>query len=220
MRAIIFDVETTGMIEPEIIEAAWEDAEGNGDDIVSVRFEPSRPIEFGAMATHNIIPSDLIGCPPSSEFRLPDGVEFIIGFNIDYDWECAGRPDVKRIDLCAICRVLYPGLDSYKQSAVFYRLFGATEATRSMLVGAHSAAADVQNCEEIFDRIKADSGISDLGELWLYSEDCRIPRVMGFGKHKGDPIGMVPKGYRDWYSRQDSIDPFVIAAFEKFPCEI
>ncbi|CAB4191671.1 DEDDh domain containing protein [uncultured Caudovirales phage] len=220
LRAIIFDVETTGMNTPEIIEAAWEDAEGNGEDITVVRFQPTKPIELGAIAAHHILPSDLVGCPPSSDFRLPDGVEFLIGFNVDYDWECAGKPDVRRIDLCAVARVLYPGLDSYKQNAVFYHLFGATESTRDMLVGAHSAAVDVQNCAEIFDRMKTDTEITDIGEFWLYSEDCRIPRIMPFGKHKGEPIGNVPKGYRDWYSKQVDTDPLILSAFDRFPCEV
>lgn len=219
MRAIIFDVETTGMNDPEIIEAAWMDA-AEMQTVAFFRFKPSKQIELGALATHHILPSFLEGKPPSSAFTLPDGIEFLIGFNIDYDWKCAGEPDIKRIDLCAIARVLYPDLDSYRQGAVYYHLFGANPESREALLGSHDASVDVRNCGEIYRRIQIDSKIDDLDAMWTYSEDCRIPRIMPFGKHKGEPIGNVPRGYRDWYSKQADTDPLILTAFDKFPYEV
>src|SRR5678816_3914129 len=115
MRDSIFDVETTGVTDPEVIEVAWLDLDCHPDDVERCqvsRWKPSKPIELGALATHGILPQYLELCPPSSAFKLPAMVEYLIGFAIDYDWNAIGSPpNVKRIDLCAICRTLYPGLD-------------------------------------------------------------------------------------------------------------
>ena len=180
MRAIIFDCETTGLVEPEIIEAAWLDAEDplqeRHQSFTVWRFKPSKPIELGAIATHHILPCELEGLPPSSDFKFPDGVEYIIGHNVDYDWIAAGSPEhIRRIDTCAMCRVVYPGLSSYSQTAMIYHLFGATLETRERLTGLHSAVIDVRNCAEIYGRLLLDaagvSNTSNIDEVWRFSEE-------------------------------------------------
>lgn len=40
------------------------------------------------------MPSDLEGCDPSSDCRLPD-CKFIVGHNVDFDWKALGSPEVK-----------------------------------------------------------------------------------------------------------------------------
>jgi hypothetical protein len=60
----------------------------------------------------------LADCPPYTEFRLPQGIEYLVGYNIHYDWKVIGQPDIRRICVLALARHVYPGLDSYSQSAV------------------------------------------------------------------------------------------------------
>jgi exodeoxyribonuclease X len=54
------------------------------------RYNPGKPISLGALATHHIIDEDLSGCPPHTDFRLPEGIEYLIGYNVDYDWRVIG----------------------------------------------------------------------------------------------------------------------------------
>lgn len=218
MKAIIFDTETTGLNEPEIVSAAWVDAFSIGVEPTHQFFKPSKEIELGAVATHCIFPYMLESCPPSADFQLPSGVEFLVGWNIDFDWMAIGSPDVKRIDLCCIARKLYQGLDSYSQTAIYLHLFGMTPVTRQVVMSAHSAAADVQMCKRIFEHILDVEDLS-LSEYWNLSEESRVPTEMPFGKHKGLHMSEVPPDYRRWYANCTNPPPdkYILAAFEKWP---
>lgn len=214
MKVIIFDTETTDTKEPEIIEAAWIDA--NGGNEYCERFWPTKPIELGAMATHHIIHSDLVDCRPSAEFSLPDGIEYLIGHNIDFDWKAAGSPDLKRICTLALSRWLYPEIDSHSQSAMMYHLFPHEEA-RTYCQNAHNALADVKMCLMILRALTEEMrrrGVAagNWQEVWEASESARIPTVMSFGKHKGMAIKDIPDDYMRWLLRQDDIDPYLIIA--------
>lgn len=210
-KAIIFDTETTGINEPEIVEAAWlRLASFECSDVIeeSEKFKPSKPIELGAMAVHHIMDEDLVNCRPSSSFRLPDGTEYLIGHNVDFDWGAIGKPDVKRICTLALSRYLWPDIDSHSQSAMLY--FLDRDNARERLVHAHSAAVDVSNCHIILQHIvRRLPEVTSWEELWLCSEKARIPKVMPFGKHKGTPIEKLPADYRAWLLRQPDIDQYM-----------
>lgn len=217
MSALIFDVETNSLENPEIIQSAWVDP--FGEESFRQFWKPTRPIEFGALATHHILMSDLEDCEPSSNCKLPDGTDVIVGFNVDFDWKAIGSPDVTRIDLIGMCRERYPSLDCYSQTAVYYFLFGQTKESRDRLAGAHDAEMDVVNCKRIYFKVCEDMGLdpSDYQSVWLKSEDCRVPLIMPFGKHRGQPISEVPSGYRNWYLGQADVDPYIQKAFRKYP---
>lgn len=221
MKAILFDTETTGMDEPQLIEAAWSFVPdiitpAMGVDVHQQRFTPSKPIEFGAMATHHITEEDLVDCPPHDSFSIPDGVQYIIGHNIDYDWEVIGCPGVRRIDTLALCRHLWPDTDSHKQTAMLYML----DRTFAMCYAreAHSAAIDVfmlsNLLAHIVAKISPDIKEMSVEMLWKFSEMARIPRTMPFGKHKGERLVDVPVSYRCWLLGQSDIDPYLRKAME------
>jgi exodeoxyribonuclease X len=218
MSAIIFDTETTGMNEPVIVEAAWQKI--NDPYTLAVmesyvqRFNPGKPIELGALATHHILDEELIDCSPASEFKLPEGTEYIIGHNVDFDWKVIGEPPVKRICTLALCRHLFPELDSHNQSAMIYHF--ARKFAKAMLRNAHSAADDVQNCHVVLDCVLQKLGnvtqATTWEDVWQISEKARIPTVMTFGKHKGTPLKEVPGDYKAWLMRQPDIDPYLMKA--------
>jgi exodeoxyribonuclease X len=223
MTAIIFDTETTGINEPVIVEAAWLKISDPYTLAVLERFErrynPGKPIELGAMATHHITDTDVACCPEASTFELPEGTEYLIGHNVDFDWKAIGEPPVKRICTLALSRYLFPELDSHTQSAMMYHFLGAE--ARHYLKNAHSAGADVENCSTVFSfllnkmsdqgLIKDDAGLT-FGEIWEISETARIPTVMTFGKHKGTPIKDVPSDYKRWLLNQPDVDPYLVKA--------
>lgn len=221
MNAYIFDTETTGFTEPEIIQAASRLVTSRGEFGLSASqfFKPSKPIELGAKATHHILESDLTDCPPSSEFKFSDFVStpWVIGHNIDYDWEVAGRPEVKRICTLALARSFWPQLDSHSQSALMYFTFG--DEARDLVKEAHDAGQDVWNLSLLWQSLFLPKITQLIGlhpsweQVWELSEKCRIPTVMGFGKHKGVAIKDVPPDYMLWYLRQPEVDPYYEKAF-------
>jgi len=67
MVCVIFDTESTGLIEPRVIEAAWlkvPDPNGLPTERFLQRYNPHKPIALGALATHHIYDEELTDCPP------------------------------------------------------------------------------------------------------------------------------------------------------------
>ena len=138
-KSIIFDTEATGIKEPVLIEAAWVELASIDPFTVTnpfvQRYNPGKPITLGALATHHIMDEELVDCPPASSFRLPDDVSYIIGHNVDFDWEVIGRPEIKRICTLALARKLWPDVDSHTQSALLHYL--ERNSAREQLRNAH-----------------------------------------------------------------------------------
>lgn len=215
MKAVILDTETTGLNEPRLVEAAMIgfDSPASLHKVAfefAGRFNPGKPIEFGAMATHHIADADVADAPSPAAFALPQGCEYIIGHNVDFDWKVIGEPKVKRICTLAFCRKFWPE-DSHQLGAMLIRLEGVGAIAR--LRGAHSAAVDAYNCRTVLQHILAKIGPPETWEeVWQASEAARIPEVMTFGKHKGAKLKDVPRDYKDWLLRQPDVDPYLAKA--------
>lgn len=214
---ITLDTETTGREPPEVIELAYVQVFlptfRQGEE-VWYRFKPDYESCFGALATHHIITSDLEEMPPSAGAKLPEGTDYIIGHNVDYDWKALGSPAVKRICTLAIARTLYPEVDSHKLGAMLYRLEPNQSHARLLLREAHSALHDMRICLRVLSFMLADKQLAfDSPEtLWVFSERCRIPKVMAFGKHKGMEIAKLPRDYKQWMLRQSDMDSYLLQA--------
>lgn len=218
MSAYIFDTETTGIVDPVVIEAAWMKLDTPFNlhvlDGFEKRYNPGKAIDLGAMATHHIMDEDLLDCPPASDFALPADCRYLIGHNIDFDWKVIGEPPVKRICTLALCRRFFPEADSHTQTAMIY-LFERARA-RELVRNAHSALADVQNCRTVLRHVLAKAGtVTETVTwefIWSLSEAARIPTVMTFGKHKGMQIDQLPSDYKLWLLRQADLDPYLLKA--------
>jgi len=213
MIPLIFDTETTSANEDrEIIEAGFlqlrseKDLAGISDrisiDIVSEPFEqrykPSKPSTFGAMAVHHILPEELEECSPSSSFKLPD-CDYIIGHSIDFDWEVAGSPDVKRICTYAMAQHVWQEADSYSQTALLYMALGPSTALREMLRDAHNALQDCYLTRMLLNEIlRKKLDITTWSELWQFSEDSRIPLRMPITQARGELLTDIDDGLLQW----------------------
>lgn len=210
-KTIIFDTEATDLKKPALIEAAWVELESLEPYRVTNPFEqrynPGKPISLGALATHHIMDEELVDCPPAASFTLPSDVDYVIGHNVDFDWEVIGKPDIKRICTLALARKVWPELDSHNQSALLYHLERAT--AREQLRNAHSALTDVGICAAILKHLCQQLGVKTIEALYAESEIARIPTTMPFGKHKGMLLADVPKDYKKWLLTQQDIDPFL-----------
>ena len=179
INTIIFDTETTGKNNAVLIEAAWIRLDSinpfSTSEKFNQRYNPLKPIELGALATHHILDEELQDCPDYTEFALPANTKYIIGHNVDYDWNIVGQPDIKRICTVALSRRVWPELDSHNQSALLY--FVDRHNAREKLKNAHSALADVENCAFILERIINKLGVTTIEELWAISEQAQIGRA-------------------------------------------
>jgi len=215
-KAIIFDTETTGKNNAVLIEAAWIRLDNidpfSTSEKFNQRYNPLKPIELGALATHHILDEELRDCPDYTEFALPTNTEYIIGHNVDYDWNIIGNPDIKRICSLALARRVWPELDSHNQSALLY--FVDRQNARDKLKNAHSALADVENCAFILEKVVAKLNVTSIEELWTVSEQARVPTHMPFGKHKGVAIADIPRDYKAWLLNQDNVDAYLRKALE------
>lgn len=221
MTTYLLDTETTGVKEPRLVEAAWAECPSLHMDVIMEvfcqRYNPGKPIEFGAMATHHITDENVADCPPASEFKLLANCEYLIGHNVDFDYQvalsCGPQPAPKRICTLALSRDVWPQLDSHSLFAVAYSL--NRQATQDCARQAHSAETDLLICAMIVRHLVQQLGVRSWEALWQASEAARVPKAMPFGKHRGMPIGDVPRDYRQWLLRQADVDPYLVTALKR-----
>ena len=83
-----------------------------------------------------------------------------------------------------------------------------------MLKGAHRADADIILTANILMHIIHHLNIQTIEQLYVASEEARIPKSISFGKHKGTSISDLPTDYVQWLMRQDDLDPYLRKALE------
>lgn len=225
MTAIIIDTETTDN-DPaiaQVVEFGWREfhldgTHGKTGAALYGLLGGEETMKWGALATHHILPGELTGLEPFDLARHPeaDAADYWIGHNIDFDWKCVGAPArPKRICTLAMARTVWPHLDSHSLSAIVYYLLGPTPQTRERLRHAHSAADDCALCEVVLRKVVDATKPDSLEDLYQFSEESRIPRIMTFGKFKDQPIENVDRGYANWYRRQPDTDPYLLEAFRR-----
>lgn len=238
MTAVILDVETTGIDEPDVIQLAWapllpvfsgapETLMAPSAGVSLNRYRPRKPISLGAMATHHILDEELEQETPwEGTWSPPAATQYLVAHNIDFDWKAIGSPDIKRICTLALARRLWPDIDSHSLGALIYHLYPRREA-REMLRGAHDAVIDADLCYRV---LLAELSLMPLivswDRLWEASEKARIPTHMTFGKYgpyeawakaNGGPmkcadVRRLDPGYHDWlFTKCDQVreDPYL-----------
>lgn len=216
-KAIIADTETTSIKKPEVLQFAWAEFVEFGiwGELQQKFYSSKEPCEYGALATHHILPDDVAGLPCYDLGQFPEGIDYMIAHNADFDWKALGQPKVKLICTLAIARRLWPKCDSHSLGALTYYLFGPKAEIKAKLRWAHNAADDVMLLQALFERIIMDTGVKMFDELYAFSEESRIPKIMTFGKYKDQPITAVDRGWYNWYRRQSDTDPYLLEAFKR-----
>lgn len=185
------------------------------------RYNPGKHIEWGALAAHHILDSDLVDRPkwdPELEYGFePDS--FLIGHNIDFDWGVLGSPQhVRRICTLALCRHYLPDVDSHRLGAMVYFVLGANSKTRDLVRQAHGAGPDAVMVMNILPFLIEKSGAKTWDELWAKSEVARIPLKMPYGRNKGvliSELDIHDPGYARWMLKQKDVDPYLRTALER-----
>ena len=225
MKAVVIDTEATQLDNPEPIQIAYLPMKlyRTTKPYLTITpqavafnqmFKPEHPITAGAMAVHHITNKDVAKCEPSSSFTLPDQTQYIIGHNVDFDAKSIGDDQRKRICTLAMCRSFFPEWGSHTLGASLIELYGEEQGLK-ILGNAHDAANDTLSCAYLLHALidKVGKPIASFEQLYRISEKARIPKLMAFGKHKGEPVGDVPHTYRSWYKKQDDCDPYLLKAW-------
>lgn len=237
-RVFIADTECTGAdaAADQVIELATMDLPGAPEAFVKAKLEDlvtfhslygyDCPMSLGALVAHRINPAELEGLP-KFERATGSGLRgYMIGHNVDFDSEFLDNQGCSRICTLAMARTLFPGIDSHSQSAVLLHISRLTKRGEAwaldLIKNAHRADADVMNCARILKYmiwlIMKDNPVK--GELswedvYQFSLDARIPKVMTFGKFKGVEVQDVEPSWAEWYAKQDNADKYVLSAFRK-----
>jgi exodeoxyribonuclease X len=218
MNALILDTETHDLngYPIEIAYAPCSFEQGvlviNQGEVFDEFFSCPEPIALGALATHHILEADIAEKPSFDTFRMPQGVQYLIGHNIDYDIKAVQKcqPDftVKGICTLALCRMVWPELPN-TLSAMYYHVMDDLELARKHLRHAHNAKADIYFTGVILKTLVEQLGIKDMNSLFIMSETARIPKYITFGKHKGTAIKDLDSGYVSWLLKQPDLDPYL-----------
>ncbi|MCU4350456.1 putative quorum-sensing-regulated virulence factor [Acinetobacter ursingii] len=228
MTAIILDTETHTLngLPIEIAYAPVEVHAGklslDKSQLFDQLYQVNQPISYAAMAVHHILESDLVDQPLYTSFELPTDTTYIIGHNVDYDMAAIARCGVETQDIKAICtlalaRKVWPQADAHNISALIYLISKGSDKARELLKGAHRADADIILTANILMHIVHHLNIHNIDDLYLASEQARIPTKINFGKHKGSLIQDLPHDYINWLLRQDDLDPYLKKALENTP---
>lgn len=223
MNALILDTETHDLngYPIEIAYAPCSFEQGvlviNQGEVFDEYFSCPEPIALGALATHHILETDIAEKPSFDTFNMPQGVQYLIGHNIDYDIKAVQKcqPDftVKGICTLALCRMVWPELP-HTLSAMYYHVMDDLELARKHLRHAHNAKADIYFTGVILKTLVEQLGIKDMNSLFIMSESARIPKYITFGKHKGTAIKDLDSGYVSWLLKQPDLDPYLRKAIE------
>lgn len=223
MSALILDTETHDLngYPIEIAYAPCSFEQGvlviNQGEVFDEYFSCPEPIALGALATHHILETDIAEKPSFDTFRMPQGVQYLIGHNIDYDitaiQKCQPDFTVKGICTLALCRMVWPELP-HTLSAMYYHVMDDLELARKHLRHAHNAKADIYFTGVILKTLVEQLGIKDMNSLFIMSETARIPKYITFGKHKGTAIKDLDPSYVTWLLRQGDLDPYLRKAIE------
>ena len=218
MSALILDTETHDLngYPIEIAYAPCSFEQGvlviNQGGVFDEYFSCPEPIALGALATHHILEADIAEKPSFDTFRMPQGVQYLIGHNIDYDIKAVQKcqPDftVKGICTLALCRMVWPELP-HTLSAMYYHVMDDLELARKHLRHAHNAKADIYFTGVILKTLVEQLGIKDMNSLFIMSETARIPKYITFGKHKGTAVKDLDSGYVSWLLKQPDLDPYL-----------
>jgi exodeoxyribonuclease X len=213
-RFLVVDFETTGVKWPyHAVEVAWIELDRNFQEIDSRSSLIKPPIRIPAEVTeiHGITNDDVADAPSLDEFLFEEcGNPFenehvcFIAHNASFDYRLFKDFCGSASLLCTVAaaRRLYPKANNHKLATLASEL-GFEDHT------AHRAVGDARTCLELLMHIREATEL-DFDGLLEYGNPFRVQDSLPFGKHKGVPIGEVPRDYLDWlYDRLEHDDPIL-----------
>lgn len=230
MTTLIIDTETH-KLHGNAIEIAWLPLRFDGAGKAQVdlgqagqtRLNPLEKIDIGAMAVHHIIDADVIDKPPHNEFKFPEfsggEVRYLIGHNIDYDVAVVNRCGIDTSNIKTICTLAmaikcWPEIEKHNLTYLTYALSDNQGEARSALKNAHAAWDDVHITKSLLSKIIKLKEFSSIEDLYKFSEFCRVPTHLHFGKYNGYLLADVPIDYIYWMLKNMQLDAYMTSALK------
>ncbi|WP_336040659.1 hypothetical protein [Acinetobacter calcoaceticus] len=190
-------------------------------DMFYMRFNPERRISVEAMAKYNIINQDLGNKPSYRSFKLPASVLYIVGHNVDYDVRVLRRSgitqDLKPIDTLAMAKTLLPNAPGYSLETLSYYLASDHAHLRNYLLNANGARKVVDLTAALLSKLIRLIGPLSNGsiqDLYEFSLECRVPKVMPAGEYQGRAIRDLPESYKRYLLKNPKTDLWLKFALE------
>ena len=162
-EAIILDTETTGFIQPQVIELAYQilnnDFTEADQGFYCQRFKPSKAIEEGAFKTHGINADSLKDMPACQRLlsHAPKilSADYIIGHNIDYDINAINETTGEKRAFKTICtkRLAFEIFKNQPSYSLVNLCDSMGTVDYRVIDKAHSADADVYMTMKLLQRI-------------------------------------------------------------------
>lgn len=213
-RVLVVDFETTGVKWPyHAVEVAWIELDRHFQEITSRSSLIKPPVRIPAEVTeiHGITNDDVSDAPSLDEFLIEEcGHPFknqhvcFVAHNAPFDYRLFKDFCGSATLICTVAaaRRLYPKAKNHKLATLASEL-GFKDHT------AHRATGDARTCLELLLHIREATKL-DLGGLLKYGNPFRVQNSLPFGKHRGVPIGEVPRDYLVWlYDRLEHDDPIL-----------
>lgn len=213
-RVLVVDFETTGVKWPyHAVEVAWIELDRNFNEVTSRSSLIKPPVRIPAEVTaiHGITNDDVSDAPSLDEFIIEEcGHPFanqhvcFVAHNAPFDYRLFKDFCGSATLICTVAaaRRLYPKNKNHQLATLATEL-GFDDHT------AHRAMGDARTCQELLLHIREATSL-DLGGLLEYGNPYRVQNSLPFGKHKGVPIGEVPRDYLNWLdNRLEHDDPIL-----------
>lgn len=211
MKFLVLDSESTSAKDDRAtVEIAWVEIDEHWNILERVEslIDPQQPITHSASGIHGLTYDDVKDSPTMEEFftdptcygKRIQGPVTLIGHRISFD-----RPAVEpyvdgeifELDTLRFVRWIYPDMDDHKLSTCLHALGLPRDSGN-----AHRVMADVLTAYHLARHI-ADRLSMTLPELAARAQQPIPINSLPFGKHRGEPIGQVPKSYLRWLINSD-----------------
>lgn len=225
---VIFDVETTGHDDGDVIQLAMFNP--FGESFVS-NVKPARKIFAASTVIHGITDEMAQTFPPKEEVaeqlkdyvknKLPSGV-VVIGHNIEFDADKL-TSNFRMTPQRTICTlrmarklIKVDEIGGHRLDAVYYYLF--PDRLKQLLADRanHDAMRDCKLTHDVYKALAAMAAqrgeIADPEDLEAVRTWTAKPMMVDawpFGKYKGQPLN-CDWGYADWYVRQKDPNPDIV----------
>jgi len=232
MKIIVFDCETTGLIDADLIEFSciYGDIDGNTIESKTFRMRPDKPILANSIVVHGITPE------VASQYESPEIItrriyEFLKGFsnpvlfvghNIGYDCKIVDVQFQRHINISfnpalqldtlrfAKHLINMDEIGGYNLDAVFYYLFPSKLSWLLKNRSSHDALTDCQITHQILIELKSrfdklEGKKHSWGEVISHTNSPMdlSEQPWKFGKHKGILMKDTPHGYIRWCLTSD-----------------
>lgn len=182
-------------------------------------FMPKGEFSPQASAVNGFTKENLAGSPCISTFQFPEDIEYMIGHNINFDWQILKKPKVKLICTKELA-IKYLTKERGKGTKGVNTLTGLIERyypdeAKKLISNAHSALQDCKLCYLIL--LKILEAAPHLDSFEKLAGECKQPLaklpfgilqdgytksyICNFGKHKGrllKEILYAEKSYLTW----------------------